>query len=94
MRDACFFCGLGFRHGVTPELTAVGPLLSASFPELVANYSLADILDKRNERPTTTARLVSADMGLDTPPVHLLNASYTLDCKLGGILVDTSSAAG
>jgi hypothetical protein len=82
----------GTAHG--HAVNFFNDMLNASFPELVANYSLADILDKRNERPATTARLVSADMRLDTPPVHLLNASYTLDCKLGGILVDTSSAAG
>jgi hypothetical protein len=69
-------------------------MLNASFPELVANYSLADILDKRNERPATTARLVSTEMRLDTPPARLLNVSYTLDCKLGGILVNAPSAAG
>lgn len=91
-----FFFEVGPPRG-TPHNHAVNffnDMLNASFPELVANYSLADILDKRDERPATTARLVSADLRSDTPPAHLLNVSYTLDCKLGGLLVDTSSSAG
>jgi hypothetical protein len=69
-------------------------MLRESFPELVANYSLADILDKRDERPGTTARLVSAALTANTPPARLQNVSYTLDCKVGGILVDAFGPPG
>jgi hypothetical protein len=91
-----FFFEVGPPHG-TPKSHAVNffnNMLSASFPELVAKYSLADIEDKRDENSSRTAKLVSAAMTPDTPPAHLMKASYTLDCKLGGILVNSISPAG
>lgn len=91
-----FFFEVGPPYG-TPANHAVtffNDMLSASFPELVANYSLSQILDKRDGSPARTARLVSAAMADDTPPARLLNASYTLDCKVGGLVVDTSTPPG
>jgi hypothetical protein len=91
-----FFFEVGPPHG-TPGNHAVNffnYMLNASFPELVADYSLAEILDKRDTQPAGTARLSSAVMTDRTVRPHLLNASYTLDCKLGGVLVDTTSPAG
>jgi len=69
-------------------------MLNTSFPELAADYSLADILDKRDERPATTARLVSAALTEDTAPARLQSVSYTLDCKVGGIIVDVNTPPG
>ena len=66
-------------------------MLSTSFPELVAEYSLGDILDKRDEGSSTTARLVSSAFTEDSAPARLRNASYTLDCKIGGLLVNAPS---
>lgn len=91
-----FFFEVGPPRG-TPQSHAVkffNDMLEASFPELVAAYSLSEIKDKRDENPSSTARLVTADMRTGMPPAHLLKASYTLDCKLGGILVHTASPAG
>ena len=91
-----FFFEVGPPRG-TPHIHAVNffnYMLRASFPELVANYSLADILDKRDERPSTTARLVSAALTESTGPARLENVSYTLDCKVGGILVDALEPPG
>jgi hypothetical protein len=91
-----YFFEVGPPRG-TPQTHAVkffNDMLDASFPELVANYSLSEIKDKRDENPSTSARLVSATLEPNTPPAHRLNASYTLDCKLGGILVHVVSPAG
>ena len=91
-----FFFEVGPSRG-TPHIHAVNffnYMLRASFPELVAAYSLKDILDKRDERPSTTARLVSAALTENTVPARLENVSYTLDCKVGGILVDALAPAG
>jgi hypothetical protein len=91
-----FFFEVGPPYG-TPANHAVtffNHMLTGSFPELVANYSLFQILDKRDGSPARTARLVSAAMADDAPPARLLNASYTLDCKVGGLLVDTSAPPG
>jgi hypothetical protein len=91
-----FFFEVGPPRG-TPEGHAVkffNDMLEASFPELVAAYSLSEIKDKRDENRSTTARLISADMRSTMPHAHLLNASYTLDCKLGGLLVDTTAPPG
>ncbi len=91
-----FFFEVGPPYGA-PANHAVNffnDMLIASFPELVANYSLSQIMDKRDGSPARTARLVSAAMRDDTPPARLLNASYTLDCKVGGLLVDTSTPPG
>jgi hypothetical protein len=91
-----FFFEVGPPRG-TPQGHAVkffNDMLEASFPELVAAYSLSEILDRRDENPSRTARLVSADMRSTMPPAHLLKASYTLDCKLGGILATTTVAPG
>ena len=84
-----FFFEVGPPRG-TPEEHAVkffNDMLEASFRELVPAYSLSEILDKRDQSPSRSARLISAEMRSATPPGHLLNASYTLDCKLGGFLV-------
>jgi len=91
-----FFFEVGPPYGTSANhaVTFFNDMLSASFPELVADYSLSQILDKRDGSPTRTARLVSAAMTDDTPPPHLLNASYTLDCKVGGLIVDTSAPPG
>jgi hypothetical protein len=91
-----FFFEVGPLYGTASNhaVNFFNYMLNASFPELVADYSLAEILDKRDGRPATTARLASAVMTEKTAPPHLLNASYTLDCKLGGMLVDTSLPAG
>jgi hypothetical protein len=91
-----YFFEVGPPRG-TPQTHAVkffNDMLEASFPELVANYSLSEIKDKRDENPSTSARLVSATLGPNTPAAHRLNASYTLDCKLGGIIVTATSPAG
>jgi hypothetical protein len=85
-----FFFEVGPPRG-TPSGHAIkffNDMLAASFPELVADYSLAEILDKRDERQSTTARLVSAALREDHAPARLRNASYTLDCKVGGILIN------
>lgn len=91
-----YFFEVGPPRG-TPQAHAVkffNDMLEASFPELVANYSLSEIKDKRDEKPSTSARLVSATLGPNTPAAHRLDASYTLDCKLGGILVNATSPGG
>ncbi len=89
-----FFFEIGPPRG-TPRSHAVkffNDMLNTSFPELVADYSLKDIDDSRDDRQTAEgARLVEAVMWQDGPPVQFQNVSYTLDCKLGGITVGTSS---
>ncbi len=89
-----FFFEVGPPRG-TPRSHAVkffNDLLSAAFPELVADYSLSDILDNRDEQTSKTARLMSTVLTEDTAQAHLQNASYTLDCKVGGILIETFSS--
>lgn len=89
-----FFFEVGPSQG-TPSNHAVNffnDMLEASFPELVPNYSIAEIKDLRNEKQSTTAGLMPAVMNNTTRLAELRNASYTLDCKLGGILVNTSTS--
>ena len=91
-----FFFEVGPPHGTSQDhaVNFFNDMLEASFKELVPAYSLSEILDKRDQAPSRTARLVSADMRSTMPPARLLNASYTLDCKLGGFLANTSAPPG
>lgn len=68
-------------------------MLQTSFPELVRDYSLAKI-DDPHERQSTSASLMPAVMKSNAPQAELRSASYTLDCKLGGMLVNTSLPPG
>jgi hypothetical protein len=93
-----FFFEVGPPRG-TPRGHAVrffNDMLTDYFPELIADYSLKDIDDSRDDgrdfkQSAAAGRLVEAVMREDFPPVQLQNISYTLDCKLGGITVTTSS---
>ena len=94
-----FFFEVGPPRG-TPRAHAVrffNDMLTNYFPELVPDYSLKDIDDTRDDgggykRTAEAGRLVEAVMREDMPPAQLLNVSYTLDCKLGGITASTSSS--
>lgn len=84
-----YFFEVGPPHG-TPQNHAVNffnYMLKASFPDLVDAYSLDHLDDKRDEQNKTSARLVSAAMSDTTQQPRLRPISYTLDCKLGGLIV-------
>ncbi|MGC2697608.1 MAG: hypothetical protein WA738_17615 [Candidatus Angelobacter sp.] len=85
-----FFFEVGPPEG-TPENHAVSffnYMLKTSFPDLVDRYSLESIDDKRGQ-PRTTARVLPAVMSETMEPLQLRPVSYTLDCKLGGLIVGT-----
>ncbi len=91
-----FFFEVGPRHiDHKHAVIFFNDMLQASFPDLVAAYSLEDILDNRDEQqqPSTRARLNPAVMRGEITP-QLQNVSYTLDCKIGGLLVDVSGPPG
>ena len=93
-----FFFEVGPPRG-TPRGHAVrffNDMLTGYFPELVAEYSLKDIDDTRDDgrdykQTAEDRRLVEAVLREDIPPAQFQSISYTLDCKLGGITVSTSS---
>jgi hypothetical protein len=85
-----FFFEVGPPKG-TPHVHAINffnYMLKTSFPELVTDFSLVEILDNpNNDGRYKRAQLVAPVLTESTMPAHLQNASYTLDCKVGGILV-------
>jgi len=93
-----FFFEVGPPRG-TPRAHAVrffNDMLAECFKELVADYSLKDIEDDRDDgrdykQSAEAGRLIDAVMREDFPQAQLRNVSYTLDCKLGGVTVSTSS---
>ena len=86
-----FFFEVGPPQG-TPQIHAVSffnYMLKTSFPDLVEAYSLDHLDDKRDEQRKTSARLIPAVMSQMAEQPQLRRVSYTLDCKVGGLIVGT-----
>ena len=66
-------------------------MLQASFPGLVAKYSLASIGYQKRDSKTAAvpARMVPAVLNYGAAHPELKRISYTVDCKAGGIITTT-----
>lgn len=70
-------------------------MLKASFPDLVEAYSLKDVLDDRDEQKQYPPRAgVKPAVMTEENAAQYRRVSYTLDCKIGGIIVGVPGSPG
>ena len=84
-----FFFEVGPRHiDHKHAVIFFNDMLKASFPDLVEAYSLDDILDSRDSQQQYPSRPgVKPAVMTEMAAPQLRDISYTLDCKVGGIIV-------
>ena len=91
-----FFFEVGPRH-IDHQHAVIffNDMLKASFPDLVEAYSLKDVLDNRDQQQQNPPRAgIKPAVFTEETAARLRNISYTLDCKIGGLLVDASGPPG
>ena len=90
-----FFFEVGPRH-IDHQHAVIffNDMLKASFPDLVEAFSLKDVLDNRDEQQYPPRAGMKPAVLTTQNAAQYRQISYTLDCKIGGILVDVPGPPG